>query len=98
MTKHARIEKGIVCEVIETDHPIAALYHPDLLWIEIDGSQDVVPGWVMRLDGFSPPDPVPVPESASQPDLAQLLHRLTSLESRLDRAGDDFKPDLSQGA
>jgi hypothetical protein len=38
--KYARIENGVVMEVIETDKDISTLYTSDLIWIPCDNSVD----------------------------------------------------------
>ena len=33
MAMYARVEQGVVRELVETDQRIEELYHPDLLWV-----------------------------------------------------------------
>ena len=56
MRKYARIEGGVIAEFFLTDQPIASLFHPSLLWIEVS---TITPqpqiGWNYANGSFSPP-------------------------------------------
>ena len=43
MTRYARIDEGLVVEIIETDLDITTLYHPALIWVPCDNN--VQYGW-----------------------------------------------------
>jgi hypothetical protein len=67
--KYARIENGVVMEVIETDKDISTLYTPDLVWVSCDDSVDQRQ---LYVDGkFLPeqivkPIPTPPPPTLSE--------------------------------
>ena len=82
MTRYARIEQGSVREVVETAGRIEELYHPDLLWVELQGKPEVVPGWVVGPDGFSPPKAEEV-LVAPVTDVAELARRVGELQEQL---------------
>jgi hypothetical protein len=56
MRTYARIQDGIVAELIATDADIADMFHPDLRWVDATDAAGVSPGW--RYDGahFSAPE------------------------------------------
>lgn len=41
MKTYARINEGVVVELLETDGDITKMFHPDLIWIEVTGSASV---------------------------------------------------------
>lgn len=51
MTKFARIDGGVVAETIETDQPLADIYHPDLAALFEVVPPDVVAGMERQGDG-----------------------------------------------
>lgn len=82
MTRYARVEQASVREVVETAGRIEELYHPDLLWVELQGRPEVVPGWVAGPDGFSPPKAEEV-SVAPVIDVAELARRVGELQEQL---------------
>lgn len=56
MKTYARIQAGLVAELITTDANIAELFHPDLVWVDVGGAQPA-PGWTYAAGEFSPPAP-----------------------------------------
>ena len=83
MARYARIEQGSVREVVETTQRIEDLYHPDLLWVELCGKPEVVAGWVIQPDGFSPPEIEQAPLVAPVIDIAELVRRVSELQEQL---------------
>lgn len=54
--KYARIDSGVVVELLETDLDIRELYHPDMLWVPV--TDDVEVGYV-STNGTYTPAPLP---------------------------------------
>ena len=52
MTRYARVEGGVVLELIDTDQDPAVVYHPSLIWIAC--GQEVQEGWLHGASGFEP--------------------------------------------
>ncbi len=97
MTRYARVEQGSVREVVETAGRIEELYHPDLLWVELQGKPEVVPGWVVGPDGFSLPQAEKAPV-APMIDVAELARRVGELQDQLrvpGSAGSDVHPGVA---
>ena len=83
MTMYARVERGVVCELVETDRRIEDLYHPDLLWADIQDMQGVCPGWVVTQEGFSPPEPEKVAAATPTVDIAELVRQVNELREQI---------------
>ncbi len=83
MTMYARVEQGIVRELVETDQRIEDLYHPDLLWVEIGDAPDVRPGWIVGHEGFAPPEPENVMVVAPPIDITELVRRVEELREQI---------------
>lgn len=62
MTIKARIENGIVQEILSAD-PFPP-FHPSLMWVPCDAS--VQPGWTYDGTTFSAPAPMPIAEAQAQ--------------------------------
>lgn len=67
MKTYARVQYNQVAELTRTDRDITQLFHPDLLWIEVDGTVEV--GDTYSNGVFAKP----AETSASQPVLSQIL-------------------------
>jgi hypothetical protein len=78
--KYARIENGVVMEVIETDKDISTLYTPDLVWVPCDDSVDQRQ---LYVDGKFLPEPIVEPVAIpSAPTLSeQILSNPEELEN-----------------
>lgn len=83
MTKYARVEQGAVRELLETDGRIDELYHPDLLWVNVQGMPDVRPGWIVGHDGFVPPEPEQIVASKPPIDVAELVRQVDELREQI---------------
>lgn len=62
MKKYARIENGLVVELLETDGNIAELFHPDIVWEDVTGISGIAEGWRKTDAGFVRPPAVPLIE------------------------------------
>ncbi|WP_082928700.1 hypothetical protein [Cupriavidus gilardii] len=64
MKTYARVYEGIVMELFSTDGDIGEMFHPDLVWIDVTGTQpQPKEGWTYSEErGFEPPaeDATPV--------------------------------------
>ena len=55
MKKYARIQGGLVAELLLTEGDIAAMFNPAIAWIDVTSGPAIAEGW--RFDGtnFAPP-------------------------------------------
>lgn len=63
---YARVESGLVVELIETDGDISKMFHPDLTWVECE-NQNVAIGWNCAGGSFA----APVSENVDQRRVAK---------------------------
>lgn len=95
--KYARIENGLVAEIIHTDP--AGLFHPSRVWVECP--DNVAEGWSYDGEGFAPPAPVaaPAPTSCtnSQGMLALLqVGKLDAVEAAIEAIADPLEKRKAQ--
>lgn len=57
MSNYARIDDGLVAELLSTDGDITEMFHPGLVWIEVPVGVDVAAGWSFADGEFSAPPP-----------------------------------------
>jgi hypothetical protein len=81
MAIYARIQDGIVAEVITSDGKISSMFHHSLVWIEVDPTQAVTSGWQWNGSTFSPPSTSAARQPA--PSLQELQAELGALEAEL---------------
>ena len=85
MKKFARIEAGVVAELVEGD-TIEGLFHPSLRFVDVTGV-DLEVGW-LEVDGrfVAPPPPaetLPTPNLVSlQAELAALAAKIAALQAQ----------------
>lgn len=73
MKIYARIQNGVVAELLETDGDIAQMFHPSLTWVECNSMVET--GYIYANGEFAKPEPV---ESPSEVPL-----RVTRRQGRL---------------
>ena len=83
MRTYARVENGMVAEIIGTSVDINSLFHPSLHWVDVT-EQTVQVGWMQGNDGtFTlPPLPGPAP-MLTLPSLVELLAEITALREQV---------------
>jgi hypothetical protein len=80
---YARIEAGMVVELLRTDADPALLFHPALRWVDTLAAPVEI-GWVETEAGLRPPPPVPpAPAAAPVPTLAELHAQLSELAAKV---------------
>jgi hypothetical protein len=81
MVNFARIETGVVVELLATESDLSTIFHSALDWREVDTSVDI--GWCLTDTGFeAPPPPSVMPQV--YPTLPQLQAELTMLVARFE--------------
>ena len=69
---YARVQNGVVVELLATGQPIAALFHAAVPWVPVPAGQAVLAGWTWDGHAFAPPAPPP-PPTLAQAAAAALL-------------------------
>jgi len=87
MNRYARLQNGIVEELLTTDFNPEHLFNPSLQWVPVT-TADINVGWSASADpitgitNFVPPEPV-VPSLPNLLSLAQLQAEVTKLNSEI---------------
>jgi hypothetical protein len=81
MKCYARIQDGIVAELLRTDGDIASMFNHALVWVDVSSHADIAEGWLFDGTNFTPP-PAP-PPAATLPTIAELQAQLTAISARL---------------
>jgi hypothetical protein len=81
MKTYARIESGVVAELLATSGNIALLFHPELTWVDVSAVAGIAEGWTHDGTTFSPP--APAAPIAAAPSLADLQARMSALSAEL---------------
>jgi hypothetical protein len=55
MKTYARIDGGLVVELLATAGDIAAMFHPSLVWVDASAAEGVAPGWSYASGSFAAP-------------------------------------------
>jgi hypothetical protein len=81
MRTYARIQNGIVAEVLKTDGDITRMFNPALVWVDVSSRADVIEGW--HFDGSNFTAPTTNHTSAQAPSIAELQAQLAALSAQI---------------
>ena len=81
MKTYARIQDGLIAELLQTDDDITSLFNPALSWVEVSSQPDIAEGWHFDGTNFTPPSPPP--PAAPGPTIAELQTQLAALSAQL---------------
>lgn len=81
MQTYARVQDGVVQETLTTDQAVAALFHPDLVWVGLPQGSPVSPGW--RYDGTNFLEPPAAETVAEAPSLHSVMAALANVQEQL---------------
>jgi hypothetical protein len=81
MSTYARIQNGVVAEIISTTADPATLFNPALVWEAVSQS-GVTVGWTYANGGFTAPVP-PAPPTLTLPSLSQLQTELATIQAQI---------------
>ena len=81
MNTYARIQNGVVAEIISTAADPATLFNPALIWEPVSQSAVTV-GWTYANGSFSAPVP-PATPTLTLPSLSQLQAELTTIQAQI---------------
>jgi hypothetical protein len=82
MKTWARVQDGVVAELLTTDADLVTLFHPALRWVDVTG-QNVAVGWVEQGTGFAAPPAPSTSLEAPVPDITALQAQLTALAAQV---------------
>jgi hypothetical protein len=82
MKTYARIQQGLVAEMLKTDGDITAMFNPALDWVDVSSEPSVADGWIFDGKSFTPPPASPT--VAPTPTIAELQAQLTILSAQLE--------------
>lgn len=81
MKTYARIQDGLVAELMTTGSDVTQMFHPSLIWIDVSADTPIKEGWRFDGKGFSPPHEPTEPASALT--VGELQAQLASIEAKL---------------
>jgi hypothetical protein len=80
MRTYARVQDGVVAELLKTSSDVTQMFHPSLVWVDVSSNAAIREGWHFDGKEFSgPPQPS---EPASGSTLADLQAQLVLLEAK----------------
>lgn len=93
MATYARLQNGVVAELLSTTAPIGTLFPPGLTWVDVTALPQVAVGWLSQGNGFAAPPLAIIPTlptltiaatlSAMQAQLTALQLQLTQISASL---------------
>jgi hypothetical protein len=81
MKTYARIQDGLVAELLKTDGDITSMFHPTLVWVDVSLQSNIAEGW--HFDGMTFTPPPATPPAAPVPTIAELQAQLATLSAQL---------------
>jgi hypothetical protein len=78
---YARIQSGVVAEILHTDAAISTLFHSGIVWVDITGETKIVEGW--RFDGARFAPAVAPAVAVGMPTMPQILAELALLKAEI---------------
>jgi len=81
MRTYARIQDGMVAELLRTDGDITKMFNAALVWMDVSSQPDVAEGWRVAGENFAPP--VVALPLAPAPTIADLQAQVAALAAQL---------------
>ncbi len=81
MKTYARVQDGLIAELLKTDGDITSMFNPSLAWVDVSSHPDVTEGWSFDGKDFTPP-PAP-PPAPSAPTIAELQAQVAAISAQL---------------
>jgi phage tail protein X len=79
---YARIQSGVVAELLTTADEISEMFVPSLTWIDLSATPEVAEGWTYDGAQFAAPV-VSTTLSANPPGLAELQSQIAALSAQI---------------
>jgi hypothetical protein len=81
MRTYARVQDGMVAELLRTDGDITNMFNAALVWLDVSSQPDIADGWNFDGESFTPP--VISSPTASLPTIAELRAQIAALDAQL---------------
>jgi hypothetical protein len=81
MRTYARIQDGIVAELLKTASDITKMFSPSLVWVDVTSQTQIKEGWHFDGKEFAPPPAASV--STQAPTLSELQAQVSALQTKL---------------
>ena len=81
MKTYARIQDGLVAELLKTDGDITSMFHRTLTWVDVSAQANIGEGWHFDGTNFAPP--TAPPPTAAVPTIAELEGLLAVISAQL---------------
>ena len=81
MRTYARIQDGLIAELLKTDGDITNMFNPALVWVDVSSQPNVADGW--NYDGTDFTAPAVSPRAISGPTLVELQAQIAALSAQL---------------
>ncbi len=81
MKTYARVQDGLVAELLKTDGDITSMFSPSLVWVDVSSQPNIAEGWNFDGTNFTPPSPPP-PQSPV-PTIADLQAQIAAISAQL---------------
>ncbi len=80
--KYARVQNGIVVELLITEGNISEMFAPGITWVDASSVQNVAEGWLLEGGRFVQPT-LPEESNNGLPTWTELRQQLAFLEARI---------------
>jgi hypothetical protein len=81
MKLYARIQDGVVAELLRTDGDISTMFHPTISWVDVSSEVEISDGWSFDGRNFTPPPAAPPVAKVST--IAELQAQIATISARL---------------
>jgi hypothetical protein len=81
MKTYARIQDGLVAELLKTGGDITSMFNPALVWVDVSSRPGIAEGWHFDGTNFAPP--AAPPPAAPAPTIAGLQAQLAAISAQL---------------
>jgi len=81
MRTYARIQDGVVAELLKTGSDITKMFSPSLVWVDVTSQTQVKDGWHFDGKEFTPPPAVS--QLAQALTLSELQSQINALQAKL---------------
>jgi hypothetical protein len=81
MKMYARIQDGVVAELLRTDGDISTMFHSTISWVDVSSEVGISDGWSFDGKNFTPQTAVPTVERV--PTIPELQAQIAAISAQL---------------